>query len=140
MSNRKGSYFGVALSWVLTFSMLIMSIACVFDVRSTRRELAEAKTTYDDELRAEITSIYQLLAAAGFTNRTVMNMSAKTNHYLTHPLGQAGLKPTADCEGCIDYHKHLVANMPEMSGSNQRHFERFYKQPLEHYLKQQKSN
>ena len=119
----------------LLFLMLILMTAAFttqsFVLFHNQEEMKNKQLTLEQSHEEELDSIYQLLAAAAFTQRTNMNLSVKTNHYLTHPKGQHGEKPNLTCEECWKGFEQLVKNMPPMPGGNGVYWDHFYKQPYE---------
>jgi len=84
-----------------------------------------------EQAEKELNSIYHLLEASAFTDRTNMNMSFKTNQYIEKVMEEQGIAPTIDKEVLIKRLEYLVENMPEMDGANKMHFYRFYVLNLE---------
>jgi len=84
-----------------------------------------------EQAEIELKAIYQLLAANAFTSRTNMNMSFKTNQYMTKVMEERDIDRTIDKDATIEYLEHIVENMPELEGGNKTYFDTFYRQPLE---------
>ena len=80
------------------------------------QEITEA---YEEKFREELDSVYQLLSAQAFSIRTNMNLSLKTNHYLTHEFHED------ICPDCLEHYKYLVENMPPLPEADQAWFDFF---------------
>tara|TARA_R110000824_G_scaffold9415_4_gene42153 strand:+ start:43991 stop:44392 length:402 start_codon:yes stop_codon:yes gene_type:complete len=92
----------------------------------------EEWTAWDlEQAEIELDAIYHLLAAHAFTSRTNMNMSFKTNQYMTKIMKEQDIDPAIDKAATIEYLEHLVENMPELEGGNKMYFDTFYRAPLE---------
>jgi len=124
-----------ALFLMLVFMTIASTIQC-YVLFTNQEDIRSKQLTLEEAHEEELNSIYQLLGAAAFTQRTNMNMSIKTNHYLTHPKGQHGQKPDLTCEECWKGFEHLVQNMPPMPGGNGTYWDTFYKKPYEEMKKQ----
>ena len=86
------------------------------------QEITEA---YEEKFREELDSVYQLLSAQAFSIRTNMNLSLKTNHYLTHEFHED------ICPDCLEHYKYLVENMPPLPEADQAWFDFFNKDLVE---------
>jgi len=84
----------------------------------------------------ELGDIARLLSASAFTNRASMNLSAITNHYITHEKGQEGEGRTVKCEPCMQYMEYLVTNMPKLDKANEARFNSYYRVPFKIYQSQ----
>jgi len=118
------------------FAMLVlMTIAFTaqsFVLLTGQEDITSKQLTLEEAHEEELNSIYQLLGAAAFTNRTNMNLASKTNHYITHDKGQLGHKPDVACEECWKHFEHVVTKMPELpQDGNGSYFDSFYRQPYE---------
>ena len=98
----------------------------------------EEWTAWDlEQAEIELDAIYHLLAASAFTSRTNMNMSFKTNQYMTKVMEEQDIDPAIDKAATIEYLEHLVENMPELEGGNKMYFDTFYREPLERLKSEQ---
>ena len=61
------------------------------------------------------------MSAQAFSIRANMNLSLKTNHYLTHEFHEKL------CPDCIEHYQYIVEKMPEMPERDQVWFEYFNK-------------
>ena len=87
-------------------------------------KLRENLTQLRNELiavREELDSVYQLLSAQAFSIRTNMNLSLRTNHYLTHEFHED------ICPDCLEHYQYLVEKMPPMPERDQIWFDFFNK-------------
>ena len=118
----------------------ILAIIVVFAVGAIGGYQYSAYQVQDDEEWAswtleqaekELNSIYHLLEASAFTDRTNMNMSFKTNQYLEKVMEERGIDPAIDKEVLIERLEYLIENMPEMDGANKIHFYNFYVRNLQ---------
>jgi len=73
------------------------------------------------QYKKELDAVYELLSAQAFSIRTNMNLSLKTNHYLTHEFHEKL------CPDCIGHYQYIVEKMPEMPERDQAWFEFFNK-------------
>ena len=106
----------------------------------SERVAQEQQAAFEEASTEELNSIYRLLTAAAFTNRTNMNLSAKTNHYITHPQGKEGHRPSVACDQCWEHLENVVKNMPQMDDANEAYFKAFYRKPYEQLKKMRKEN
>ena len=118
----------------------ILAIIVVFAVGAIGGYQYSAYQVQDDEewtswtleqAEKELNSIYRLLEASAFTDRTNMNMSFKTNQYLEKVMEERGIDPAIDKEVLIERLEYLIENMPEMDGANKIHFYNFYVRNLQ---------
>ena len=82
------------------------------------QEITEA---YEEKFREELDSVYELLSAQAFSIRTNMNLSLRTNHYLTHEFHED------ICPDCLEHYQYLVEKMPPMPERDQIWFDFFNK-------------
>ena len=107
---------------VKEFGALCLVVASVFVLGvATGRSTA---ANYEDEYREELESIYMLLGGMSATQRVNMNLSQKTNHYLTH--GGEG----ATCDDCVQHLRNFVDSMPPLPRQQQESFDMMYTSPL----------
>jgi|TARA_R110000744_G_scaffold110231_9_gene208017 hypothetical protein len=123
-----------ALFLMLSFMTVASAVQC-YAVLTSQEEIRARQVTLEESHEEELISIYELLAASAFTQRTNMNISRKISHYLTHQKGQQGQEPDVTCEECWEDFEHLVQNMPAMSGNHGSYWDTFYKQPYEQMKK-----
>ena len=76
---------------------------------------------YEEKFREELDSVYELLSAQAFSIRTNMNLSLRTNHYLTHEFHED------ICPDCLEHYQYLVEKMPPMPERDQIWFDYFNK-------------
>jgi enamine deaminase RidA (YjgF/YER057c/UK114 family) len=96
-----------------------------------KANVEQAAEVYDDKYKEELDAIYELLSAQAFSIRTNMNLSLKTNHYLTHEFSEQL------CPDCLVHYEYLVENMPEMPERDQVWFDFFNKDLVEEAKRQQ---
>ena len=101
------------------------------EIQDNQVLIQDKQRTLEESHEEELNSIYQLLAAAAFTNRTNMNLASKTNHYITHPKGQLGEGPSVACEECWKHFEDIATNMPTLPPANEAYYDAFYRKPYE---------
>ena len=124
MSQNTHSMRTVLLGWcsLLAFFFIGLWLGNYNRKVIDAQEITEA---YEEKFREELDSVYQLLSAQAFSIRTNMNLSLKTNHYLTHEFHEDV------CPDCLEHYKYLVENMPPLPEADQVWFDFFNKDLVE---------
>ena len=135
--------FIVGILFLVMAAFTIQCSVLYFNQESLEERYAKSeqtRTTFEEDSKKELISIYQLLGASAFTSRTNMNLSAKTNHYITHSKGRDGLPPHVTCDDCWEHFESFVKNMPPLPEGNEEYFERFYREPYKQLKKMREAN
>jgi len=120
MSEKKNSIGTIVFGWC--WLILIFLAGRWWGIYNT--EISNEKQitqAYEEKYREELDAVYELLSAQAFSIRANMNLSLKTNHYLTHEFHEKL------CPDCIEHYQYIVEKMPEMPERDQVWFEFFNK-------------
>jgi hypothetical protein len=127
MSEKKNSIGTIVFGWCCLIGFFFAGFwlgrqETDIDAEINRvRMRNELVKVYEDLYREELDSVYELLSAQAFSIRANMNLSLKTNHYLTHEFHEKL------CPDCIEHYQYIVEKMPEMPERDQVWFEFFNK-------------
>jgi hypothetical protein len=120
MSEKKNSIGTVVFGWCCLIGFFVGGV-WVGDYRAEKKTEEQITQAYEEQYRKELDAVYELLSAQAFSIRANMNLSLKTNHYLTHEFHEKL------CPDCIEHYKYIVEKMPEMPERDQAWFEFFNK-------------
>ena len=120
MSEKKNSIGTIVFGWCCLIGFFVggMSFGDYRAEKLTKEQIAEM---YEEQYREELDAVYELLSAQAFSIRSNMNLSLKTNHYLTHEFHETL------CPDCIEHYKYIVEKMPEMPERDETWFNYFNK-------------
>ena len=120
MIEKKNNIGTIILGWCWLFCFFFTGM-WVGDYRADKKTEEQITQAYEEQYRKELDAVYELLSAQAFSIRANMNLSLKTNHYLTHEFHEKL------CPDCIEHYQYIVEKMPEMPERDQVWFEFFNK-------------
>ena len=120
MIEKKNSIGTIILGWCWLFCFFFTGM-WVGDYRADKKTEEQITQAYEEQYRKELDAVYELLSAQAFSIRANMNLSLRTNHYLTHEFHEKL------CPDCIEHYKYIVEKMPEMPERDEVWFEFFNK-------------
>lgn len=120
MSEKKNSIGTIVFGWCCLVGFFIGGM-WLGDYRADRKTEEQITEMYEEQYKKELDAVYELLSAQAFSIRTNMNLSLKTNHYLTHEFHKKL------CPDCIEHYQYIVEKMPPMPERDQIWFDYFNK-------------
>ena len=120
MSEKKNSIGTMLFGWCCLIGFFLAGM-WLGNYRADVKTEEQITQAYEEKYREELDAVYELLSAQAFSIRANMNLSLKTNHYLTHEFHEKL------CPDCIEHYKYIVEKMPEMPERDQVWFEFFNK-------------
>jgi hypothetical protein len=120
MSEKKNSIGTIVFGWCCLIGFFIGGM-WLGDYRADRKTKEQITEMYEEQYKKELDAVYELLSAQAFSIRTNMNLSLKTNHYLTHEFHKKL------CPDCIEHYQYIVEKMPPMPERDQIWFDYFNK-------------
>lgn len=131
MKNDNGPGLLAFIFSIITLFLCFWTGMMFGRITVSKTNVEQTAEVYDDKYKEELDAIYELLSAQAFSIRTNMNLSLKTNHYLTHEFSEQL------CPDCLAHYEYLVENMPEMPERDQVWFDFFNKDLVEEAKRQQ---
>ena len=120
MLEKQNSIKTIVFGWCCLIGFFICGMY-LGDYRADKKTEEQITQAYEELYREELDSVYELLSAQAFSIRTNMNLSLRTNHYLTHEFHETL------CPDCIEHYQYLVEKMPPMPERDQVWFDYFNK-------------